>query len=376
MKKAYKEMFDEIRVDDNIVEEVLEKSKEKTLVKYVVLAACFVLLVFAGAGVFENKSHKEISRTGVMSTEYAQAVRVEQETAKRITRGLKCGEKMVKIDADVVVDGHVDDMRVYSASYRIFSAEKFSEILLGEGGMFKGNKEDASIGIPLGSGINFGVYNYLSAENNPISKGDGYAKGCEISYEEAEKIADSFLEAEGSTDYVFVRGEICEPITYGSESAPMGYYEFRYIQYADGFPVESVTSEVYAGTASELTVQVDDRGIIFVRMSGLDLSERAEPEKIIMLEEAIDIVEKSLGELWLSEYAPIIEIRFEYLLDEDENGKMKLFPCWHFCIDKTQLLTLPVDVQRENDTNDLCMNAVTGEMFRTMERYPAFQTAE
>ena len=95
-----------------------------------------------------------------------------------------------------------------------------------------------------------------------------------------------------------------------------------------------------------------------------------------MLDEAIDLIEKSLDELWLSEYAPIIEIRLEYLLDEAENGELMLFPCWRFCVDKTKLLTLPLEMQRENDTNDLCMNAVTGEMFRTMERYPAFQIAE
>ncbi len=376
MKKTYKELFDEIRVGDEILEEVLRKPEEKASVKYFAFAACFALLVFAGAGMFTNNFSDENDKTETSSIEYAKASRKDEETVKSVLKELKCGEKTVKIDADVVIDGSVSDMHIYSAKHRVYSVEKFNEILLGENGMFKGNKDDASVGVPLGSGINFGVYNYLSAENNPVSKGDGYAKGCDMSYDEARMISDAFLKSEGSTDYVFVSGEICDPITYGGESAPMGCYEFRYVQYADGFPIESVTSEVYAGTASELTVQVDDRGVIFVRMCGLDLSEREKPEKVIMLEEAIARIENSLEELWLSEYAPIVEIRFEYLLDEDESGKLKLFPCWHFCVDKTQLLTLPVDVQRENDTNDLCMNAVTGEMFRTMERYPAFQTAE
>lgn len=376
VRNTYKELFNEIKVSDELLESAMQNTQNRSFVKCFALAACFVLVIFAGVGIFISHAPDEIEKTEVVSVSHALVSVEKEEIVRYVSREISGGGKTVKINANVVADGHAYDMHVYSAKHRVYSVEKFEEILLGENGMFKGNKDDASIGIPLGSGINFGVYNYLSAENKPVAKADGYAKGCEISYKEAKVLSDDFLKAEGSTDYVFVEGKICEPITYGVESAPMGYYEFRYVQYADGFPVESVTSNVYAGTASELTVQIDDRGVIFVRMAGLDLSEREKPEKIIMLEEAIDLVEKSLDELWLSEYAPIIEIRFEYLLDETENGELKLFPCWRFCVDKTQLLTLPLEVQRENDTNDLCMNAVTGEMFRTMERYPVFQTAE
>lgn len=376
MRKTYKEIFDEIKVSDEIVEETLNQPQNKGSVKYFALAACFVAIMFAGVGVFISHAPDKIEKTEVVSISNALVSVEKEEIVRYVSREISGGGKTVKINANVVADGHAYDMHVYSAKHRVYSVEKLEEILLGENGMFKGNKDDANIGVPLGSGINFGVYNYLSAENKPAAKAEGYAKGCEISYKEAKVLAEEFLKAEGSTDYVFVDGEVCKPITYGGESAPMGYYEFRYIQYADGFPVESVTSNVYAGTASELTVQIDDRGVIFVRMTGLDLSEKEKPEKMIMLEEAIDLVEKSLDELWLSEYAPIIEIRLEYLLDETENGELKLFPCWRFCVDKTQLMTLPLEVQRENDTNDLCMNAVTGEMFRTMERYPVFQTAE
>lgn len=376
MKKTYKEIFDKIMVSDEIVGDVINQSKNKFSAKYVALAACFIAIVFAGVGIIVNHSPREIDKTEVVSVSHALGSAEKEEIVRYVSREISDGGKTVKINANVVADGHAYDMHVYSAKHRVYSVEKFEEILLGENGMFRGNKDDASVGVPLGSGINFGVYNYLSADNKPISKSEGYAKGCEISYEEARAVADEFLKAEGSTDYVFVKGEVCEPITYGGESASMGYYEFKYIQYADGFPVESVTSNVYAGTASELTVQVDDRGVIFVRMSGLDLSEKEKPERMIMLDDAIDLIEKNLDELWLSEYAPIIEIRLEYLLDKNENGELMLFPCWRFCVDKTQLLTLPLEVQRENDTNDLCMNAVTGEMFRTMERYPAFQTAE
>mgnify|MGYP003300814678 CR=1 FL=1 len=376
MRDTYKKVFDEVKVGDEVVEEVLSQSKNRFPVKYIVLAACFAAVILAGAGIFANNNPPKNDETEVISASHALDSAEKEEIVRYVSKEISCGGKKVKINASVVADGHAGDMHIYMAKHRVYSAERFEKILLGENGMFNGNKEDASIGFPLGSGINFGVYNYLSADNKPTARGAGYAKGCETSFDDAKRISDEFLKAEGSADYVFVSGEVCDPIAYGGECAPMGYYEFRYIQYADGFPVESVTSNVYAGTASELTVQVDDRGIVFVRMSGLDLSEKEKPEKMIMLDEAIDLIEKSLDELWLSEYAPIIEIRLEYLLDEAENGELMLFPCWRFCVDKTQLLTLPLEVQRENDTNDLCMNAVTGEMFRTMERYPAFQIAE
>lgn len=376
MRDTYKKVFDEVKVGDEVVEEVLSQSKNRFPVKYIVLAACFAAVILAGAGIFANNNPQKNDETEVISASHALDSAEKEEIVRYVSKEISCGGKKVKINASVVADGHAGDMHIYKAKHRVYSAERFEEILLGENGMFNGNKEDASIGFPLGSGINFGVYNYLSADNKPTARGAGYAKGCETSFDDAKRISDEFLKAEGSADYVFVSGEVCDPIAYGGECAPMGYYEFRYIQYADGFPVESVTSNVYAGTASELTVQVDDRGIIFVRMSGLDLSEKEKPEKMIMLDEAIDLIEKSLDELWFSEYAPIIEIRLEYLLDEAENGELMLFPCWRFCVDKTKLLTLPLEMQRENDTNDLCMNAVTGEMFRTMERYPAFQIAE
>lgn len=296
-----------------------------------------------------------------------------------INKKISSADKSIKINADVVISGNPKEMCIYDVYYREFSTDKLSTILYGtkgNPGMYIGDKSNASITFPTGSGFQFGVTEVLSSNNHPVAKDKNYAAGCNISFDAARKKADDFLVAIKNDDYMFWDAEIVQPISYGNEYAQSGYYQFNYLQYANGFPLETVTSNVRSGVASTLSVGVDDRGIMAVRMSGLDLTMRENVgNEIMSVEDAIGLIENNLDTLWLSSYAPIIEIRLEYLLDEIQ-GKLVLFPCWHFCIDQTEIHNLSLEEARKNDTNDLCINAVTGEMFRVGDRYPVFQTSQ
>lgn len=298
--------------------------------------------------------------------------------SSHINKKITSANKSIIINADVVISGVPKEMCVYDADYVDFSTDKLSDILYGtdeKPGMYTGDKSSASITFPTGSGFQFGVTEVLSSNNHPIPKGENYAPGCDISFDAARRKADDFLIAMSIDDYKLIASEIVQPISYGNEFAQSGYYQFNYVQHINGFPLETVTANVTSGVSSTLSVGVDDRGIMAIRMSGLDFSLREDVgNKIMPVEDAIDLIEMNLDTLWLSSYAPIIEIRLEYLLDEIQ-GRLVLFPCWHFCIDQTEIHNLPLEEARKNDTNDLCINAVTGEMFRVGDRYPVFQTS-
>ncbi|MDR1409617.1 MAG: hypothetical protein LBJ12_05015, partial [Oscillospiraceae bacterium] len=41
-----------------------------------------------------------------------------------------------------------------------------------------------------------------------------------------------------------------------------------------------------------------------------------------------------IDSIWLSPYAPIIDIRLENLVVDNGDGSSAVIPCWHLCIDR------------------------------------------
>ncbi|MBQ3044757.1 MAG: hypothetical protein IJD49_02275 [Clostridia bacterium] len=379
MKNEYKEIFDNICPDKELIDfEVLSKKTDNRRKTVAAVCSMFVLLFAIGTAAYHRYSGYVTDETDIVHLIVAYETRKNDGISYHISKELRSGTKTVKIDADVVTEGNMNEMCIYEAKETIFSADEIWEIICGEDRLFKGDSERASVSYPDGSGINFGVsIDETSTKKELVSKGEGYAEGCEISYNDAKKIADKFLKRKEAEGFRFVKGEISDRRFYGRGYSETGFYIFTYRQYADGFPLETVTSDVYSGAASELSIYIDDRGIFYLRMCGLDLvKKKVLNGEIMTADEAVEAVKKSLSDLWLSEYAQVVEIRLEYMLDQTDNGSLELVPCWHFCIDETELKKMSVDIQRENDTNDLCVNAVTGEMFRVENRYPVYQMSD
>lgn len=378
MKNKYKEIFDGISPSEELINSITLFDHKKISYRPIAAVGCmFVLLLAIGTSVYFY-SKDAIDETDVVNLIVAYETRKNEGINYHISKELRNSGEKVKIDADVVVEGNINEMCIYEAKETVFSADEIWEIICGEDSLYKGDLESASVSFPNGSGINFGVsLADCEEETKLVSKGKGYAEGCEISYDEAKEIADEFLNRKNIDDFQFVKGEIADRRFYGNGYSKTGFYVFSYSQYANGFPLETVSSNVYSGVASELSIYIDDNGIFYLRMCGLDLLEKKELNSEIMTaESAVEKVEEALPDLWLSEYATVVEIRLEYILDQLDDGSLELVPCWHFCIDETELKKMNIDIQRENDTNDLCINAVTGEMFRVENRYPVYQMSD
>ena len=376
---SYKEIFDEITPSDELVDSVLSfESKKRTYKPVLAVCSVIVLVSVIGLSVYFCCSDDMVKKSDAVNLIVAYEMKKNDGINYHISKKLLNGKKNIPMDAEIIIEGNVNDMCIYEAKETIFSADEMWEIICGEDSLFKGDLKDASVMFPDGSGINFGVsLDKKSKEKELISRGEGYAEGCDLSYNDAKKIADEFLKRKNAEQFYFIKGEIADRKFYGSGYSNTGFYIFRYCQYTDGFPVQTVTSDVYSGVSSELSIYVDDNGIFYLRMCGLDITEKKRLNgELMTVDEAIEIVENSLSDLWLSEYAPIVEIRLEYMLDQLADGTLELVPCWHFCIDETELKKMSVDIQKENDTNDLCVNAVTGEMFRVENRYPVYQMAD
>ncbi len=385
MRETYKEIFNEIKPDNEILEyavisaEMNEKSVIKTIAG--VLSFVFILAgIGTGVWMFGNSNKKE-----TVDLPVAYETKGVLESMKHINSEIKSNKKTIKINADVIIEGNVNDLCIYRAEYAEQSIERIETLLYGKNGYFQAKNERKGAVMPIlsprGTGINFETESkaiaydkYLESKIQQALKEKQNAC-CEISYSDARKIADSFLVEGGFDNYCFNKGDIIPVSSQGGRKIS-GYYDFQYYQYVDGFSLETVSPDVYNGVASDLNIRVDDDGIVGLRVCGLNLYDKQELNGIMTVEEAIDLIENQLSELWLSEYAPIVEIRLEYLLDELDNGSMVLVPCWHFCIDETELKIQPIDIQRENDTNDLCVNAVTGEFYRVGNRYPVFQYSD
>lgn len=378
MRKEYKEIFDVVQPDTELVSSVTENFKRKEInVKPAAFFFCLVTIAVCLISAIAVKYKPSVSKmTDNVTIIVAYETGRNTQSIQHVNKVLSAGGKDIRIDADVVVDGNANDMCIYSATSRLFFEDKLLNTVLINEKLYAGEKEAITIGYPLGGGITFNVSETKQSSSNRI-KGDGYARGCEISYSEAREISDMFVEKYGVADFNFVEGNIADTQDYGRgySSTGKGFYTFRYYQFVDGFSLETVTSNVYSGVSSLLDIFVNDEGITYLRMCGLDLQKKKELHgNIISLDKAIEMIEGKLSDLWLSEYAPIVEIRLEYMLDQGINGEMEIAPCWHFCIDQTKIKSLPTDEQRKNDTNDLCVNAVTGEFFRVADRYPVYQT--
>lgn len=380
MKNEYKDIFNGIFPDDELVNSVTEISvKRKSAVKPIVAAVC-VLAVLVGvlSANFIKNTPDASKKTDTVTVLVAYETRRNSESSKHITKTISGNGKEIKIDADVIIEGNAGDMCIYSADDTVFYEEELKKALYEGEKLYWGEEKRAYIGYPTGSGITFNV-SEKSGNISDFSKGDGYARGCEMSYVQAKETADKFVLKSGKSNFRFVEGNISDTFSAGRgySSTGAGFYSFKYLQYIDGFPLETVTSNVYSGVASLLDIFINDEGITYLRMCGLDLTKKEEFNGNIMsVENAIEKIENNLSDLWLSEYAPIVEIRLEYMLDSAENGELELAPCWHFCIDQTKIKFLSTEEQRKNDTNDLCINAVTGEMFRVADRYPVYQTKD
>lgn len=375
MKKQYKELFSDIRPDEELLNSIINPRKNSSVKKYfIAAAACAVVCAIAVCYQLANDSVTTKSRVDIP---IAYETRFQPESQKHIRKFIKKGNGKIKIDADVVIEGKKEDLKIYNASIKKFSEDKIIEILYGENGLYYGDKNNAGIFETRLGGFTFDVSIDIDASKKIVSKGNDYAEGCGFSYTEAKRLADVFIEKSEINNYRIKEGRIEKSFSpfYGNWRS--GFYIFNYTQYADGFSVETVTSEIESSVASNLSIKIDNEGIVGLNMYGLDLKEKHSLKgDIISVEAAIDIIEKNIENLWLSEFAPIVEIRLEYILDKNDNNNIELVPCWHFCIDQTELKSLDIQTQRENDTNDLCVNAVTGEIYRVADRYPVYQTVE
>lgn len=389
MRNKYKEIFDEIKPDNEILEyAVISAEMQENYGKKSLSAALSVALILTvvGAGLYFYETDKNNESKEMINIPVAYETKEEICSERHITKQLKNAGKKVKIDADVIIEGRSNEMCIYKAEFIEQSVEKIENLLYSENGFFKAKDERKSAVMPIlhprGTGITFDASpkiikpdEYSESKTEETLK-DYKITNCKISYSEARKIADLFLAEGGFDDYFFVRGNITPASVKGGKSVA-GYYDIQYYQYSDGFPLETVSPDVYNGVASDLNVKIDDDGISGLRICGLNLSVKEMLNGEIMdVEAAIKSVEENLPDLWLSEYAPVVEIRLEYLLDELDDGSMELVPCWHFCIDETELKHQSIEIQRKNDTNDLCINAVTGEMYRVGNRYPVYQYSD
>ncbi len=375
MKKTYKELFSEIKPDDELLLSLMNSRKKTSHKKYyIAAAACIAICTVVVCYCFASVSNKSESSVNIP---VAYETKLQSEPQKHIGKSINGNKKAVKIDADVIIEGNINNLKVYTASVNHFSEKALFEVLYGENGFYFGDKNKSGMFTTELGSLTFDVNIDIEKNGNCNSKGTDYADGCDYSYSDAKNLADKFIKKYNVENYCFKEGRIEKSFSpfYGNWRS--GFYIFNYVQYVDGFAVETVTSDVDSSVASDLTIKMDNEGIVGLNIFGLDLTEKeALNGNIISVESAIDIIEKNIDDLWLSEFAPIIEIRLEYILCKNVDKSHELVPCWHFCIDQSELKKLDIQTQRENDTNDLCVNAVTGEIYRVADRYPVFQTEE
>ena len=391
MRNNYKKIFDEVIPDKKLVDSVISMTEEKKISfsKTVAVAACFLFVIGGlAAGIYFNSSDDSMPKTEIVDIPVAYETKNKSETVKHIKTKICSGDKTVFIDADVIIEGEAEKMCLYSAEYKQFSVEDFEELLYGEGGFYYAeNKRESTIMpilSPRGTGMIFEAESKAVTLDRIIKKqleeklvnGKNQVELCELTYSQARNLADDFLQRIEFNDFEFYEGKI-NPTVFTDGKYVIGSYDIQYYQYADGFSIETVSPNVLNGVASDLNIKIDDDGIVNLRLCGLNLRVKEELNGNIMnVETAIEKAEEALPELWLSEYAPVVEIRLEYMLDELEDGRLELVPCWHFCIDETALKHQSIEIQRANDTNDLCINAVTGEMYRVGNRYPVYQLSD
>lgn len=286
--------------------------------------------------------------------------------SEHLKRDISSGGITVHIDADIKVPKITGDIRTYSAQYRFFDLLELEDLFFsGDDPMFnpgseKTAEDDPSAGL-LPGGFFFGVSEVLSASNHPTALKPGWAKGCNISPDDARRLSDKLLGRLGMTDFELVSSQVVEPLTERGNRAKRGRYEYKYVQVADGIPLSSGEPD-----STGCTVAIDDRGVVDARLTRLELGEsKIVNSRVMTLDGVLAVLQKKLAAAGLVKDSIVKEISFEYMSVEDpETYNSTVFPCWRFCIATTATLE-----QYGEYENDIIINAVTGEFYAVTNRY-------
>ena len=260
-----------------------------------------------------------------------------------------------KSDYDIVTGGIAND-KVFRTIDLFFSGDD----PMFNPGAEKTAEDDPSAGL-LPGGFYFGVSEVLSASNHPTALKPGWAKGCNISPDDARRLSDKLLGRLGMTDFELVSSQVVEPLTERGNRAKRGRYEYKYVQVADGIPLSSGEPD-----STGCTVAIDDRGVVDARLTRLELGEsKIVNSKVMTLDGVLAVLQKKLAAAGLVKDSIVKEISFEYMSVEDpETYNSTVFPCWRFCIATTATLE-----QYGEYENDIIINAVTGEFYAVTNRY-------
>lgn len=288
------------------------------------------------------------------------------------------GGKGAIIDAKVIVPNNVTSLGRYLADFKKVDSGVLKKALFGNrsvtavNGGFEAVMEDGKPATLINGGMaTFGFawnteYGNYSA---PATKDSNHAPGCSISLNDAQTTAQNLLKTLNVSGYQLASSEIRAPRVSNGKREKTGFYEITYYQYVDKLPILTDTANLFDRFATMFQVDVNDRGIMTATMIGIDLTKTKDVTQILSFDQAVALIEKNLKSLWLSKYVPIKEISLEYMLNQSVDGQLYVAPCWRFCVDKTNYYKLSIGEQQKNDSNDLAMDAVTGEMFRIGDRY-------
>lgn len=145
--------------------------------------------------------------------------------SEHLKRDISSGGITVHIDADIKVPKITGNIRTYSAQYRFFDLFELEDLFFsGDDPMFnpgseKTAEDDPSAGL-LPGGFYFGVSEVLSASNHPTALKPGWAKGCNISPNDARRLSDKLLGRLGMTDFELVSSQVVEPLTEREATVP------------------------------------------------------------------------------------------------------------------------------------------------------------
>lgn len=282
------------------------------------------------------------------------------------------------IDAKVIVPDSVTQLGRYSADYRKVDLNALKGYFFGNrtvnnaSGGYECMMDDGFLATLIYSGLgNFGFTWSSEYKNYPVltAKDNNHAPGCSKSLSDAQAISSDLLKILKVTDFRIKSSKILpQQETYGKRQQT-GSYELTYHQYVDNLPIVTDTANLFDRYASIFQIYINDRGIYSTMMLGWELTKTDDVKNILSLDQAVSLIKKKLPSLWLSQYVPIMEISLEYMLNQTADGQLYVAPCWHFCVDKRAYYKLSQAEQRKHDSNDLAMDAVTGEMFRVGDRY-------
>lgn len=273
---------------------------------------------------------------------------------EHLKRDVRSGDVTLHIDADIKVPDISGGVYSYTATYPFYDITELEKIFIsGSSPLFKPDKnavvgEEPELGLTVG-GFRFDVAMVLSASNCPTAVHDGWAKGCDISPEEAKALADRTAKLFSLNDFSLVASSVEEPYFYNGGRERLGSYYYEYIQLVDGIPLASPDQNT-----AVFFVEVDSRGISNAFLSRLELRSPVDvTDKLLNIENVLLLLQKSAASAMTAKDVYIKEISFEYMsVENQENFSSAVFPCWRFCVD--------CEKQTVGE-NDFTVNAVTGE---------------